>query len=925
MKIIGMSDGIQCVLSNRTSRDRCGAGRNATRTGLRWLVTAMLVVAIPGCGGCRKETKKQQSATPPGELDLEAQRPVMVPGNYPLKRQVGPDANKWIVDESPLSDNRVKLGHWTTSQHSVIARRKDIDGWMEGFATSASGVPLNVQYTDYVIASGRGVSLPQGQWKMLETTDYLPRRDIRVHSATVDFTLIDRSSKQPLMSGAQPSSLLKDFQNHFVILTRTANGALNYIRLLDCVTNYREALLSDSEGDGRRPDFYHVVEMAPTSPVPLPRSALAWTTMAYVLWHDLDPAELDSEQKQAMIDWLHWGGQLIVSGPESLKRLESSFLADYLPATAGASQNLDQTALEPLNHWAQPGEQDSYFRLKGDATLLGIELVSEADGQYVDNAGELACERSLGRGRIVVTSFSLGSREIGAWNSMPSFFNGVLLRRPGREFGAEARAVEFEFVKGELRRNSEDALLGSTLRFLSRDLYSNEGSISPYKIESDAIPIRDPLFLEEPIANRKVDQVASDTNWKQADWWYFGGFRKTPQSGVGGWNDFGAVSNAARRALRRGAGVTPPSADFVLKMLLIYLVLLVPVNWLIFRAIGRVEWAWVAAPILAVAGAMIVTKTASLDIGFARSRTEVALLEIHGGYPRGHLASYMALYTSLTTKYDMHFDDPRTQVLPFPSSKVQTGTRDPSRIELRRSRGTVLNDFSIRSNSTGLVHAESFVDTGGVISVQEDDDGNLKVLNGSNIDLKDVGIVTRLDSGKIMTAWIGSLPAGDESSQLRLVETESPLALWNQSIDMAYTGFLDNELEKAIIEAMAGSNVGRTRAEWKNALARFKFFDTSSIDASSQVDLTVNELKSIRDALQPKDHVALGEMTKAVVSDLEMGAGAIRLVGWTEDSIGSAETSPAATQRLRKTVVAVHLRHPRLPDVGRDLNRIADQ
>ena len=33
-----------------------------------------------------------------------------------------------------------------------------------------------------------------------------------------------------------------------------------------------------------------------------------------------------------MLDWLHWGGQLIISGPESLEALRDSFLADYLPA-----------------------------------------------------------------------------------------------------------------------------------------------------------------------------------------------------------------------------------------------------------------------------------------------------------------------------------------------------------------------------------------------------------------------------------------------------------------------------------------------------------------------------------------------------------------------------------------------------------------
>ena len=34
-------------------------------------------------------------------------------------------------------------------------------------------------------------------------------------------------------------------------------------------------------------------------------------------------------------------------------------------------------------------------------------------------------------------------------------------------------------------------------------------------------------------------------------------------------------------------------------MLAIYLLVLVPLNWLVFWLIGKVEWAWIAAPLIA--------------------------------------------------------------------------------------------------------------------------------------------------------------------------------------------------------------------------------------------------------------------------------------------------------------------------------------
>ncbi len=40
------------------------------------------------------------------------------------------------------------------------------------------------------------------------------------------------------------------------------------------------------------------------------------------------------------MDWLHWGGQLMVNGPDSLDLLKGSFLEPYLPATSGGSRKI---------------------------------------------------------------------------------------------------------------------------------------------------------------------------------------------------------------------------------------------------------------------------------------------------------------------------------------------------------------------------------------------------------------------------------------------------------------------------------------------------------------------------------------------------------------------------------------------------------
>src|SRR6478736_6540196 len=96
--------------------------------------------------------------------------------------------------------------------------------------------------------------------------------------------------------------------------------------------------------------YYNVVEPALTKPVALPSSMLAWTSIAYLIWDDVDPSLLSPEQQQAVVDWLHWGGQIIISGPKSLDQLRGkTFLGPYLPALPGDPISITADQLKNLN------------------------------------------------------------------------------------------------------------------------------------------------------------------------------------------------------------------------------------------------------------------------------------------------------------------------------------------------------------------------------------------------------------------------------------------------------------------------------------------------------------------------------------------------------------------------------------------------
>jgi hypothetical protein len=176
----------------------------------------------------------------------------------------------------------------------------------------------------------------------------------------------------------------------------------------------------------------------------------------------------------------------------------------------------------------------------------------------------------------------------------------------------------------------------------------------------------------------------------------------------------------------------------------------VPVNYATFRLIGRLEWAWVAAPIISVAGAVAITRLAQLDIGFSRSRHTISLLEMHAGHPVAHVSEFTALYSSLSTRYRFEFEQSNAQLLPMvlldnvDRDSFSLANEPLRTIEYQRGLTTVVDGFPVQSNSTGLLHSERMVDLGGSISATLADDwSEVRVDNRSSLELDDCVLLAR--------------------------------------------------------------------------------------------------------------------------------------------------------------------------------------
>lgn len=697
---------------------------------------------LPGCSGCLKkdasakkdgdkEKEKQEKERNTPKPDFELEKPRIEPSDG----QVG-------------GGHFVKPGHWISVTQKMKANNFNFNGELYSASTDGLFTPVSLERLPFAMTSVRPVAMPKGQAKHFDLLYFVPRRSEGWEKRPwLMSSLRAKRGGREHRRAQEPVSMMQPFHFFFVVLASSPDA---YAKL-DTLDSIRPPPQDSLDYEGR--DLYYRVKRPRIDEkrVPLPAHPLTWTTIAYVLWDDIDPDVFSLDQRKAMLDWLHWGGRLIVSGPRSLEKLRGSFLEPYLPVQGASNNKLDQASFQEINEfWSigpvRPGTQ---LKIVEGQPLEGLRFELAEEANFVLHTGELLAERHVGRGRIVVTGFALTERTIVNWKHFDGFFNACILRRPARRYEEDHQGGKI-LHWAEFRKHRQDPRLVSNLRYFSRDA----------------------RFLP-PDKRKKGNSSDLDP-----------GFHPTPQSGVAGWTDFSAVANAARSSLRNAAGIAVPKADFVLKVLGVYLLVLVPINWTVFRLMGRVEWAWGVVPVASVVCAAVVVHLAELNIGFARSRSEVGVLEIQADYPRAHLTRFTALYSSLSSRYELTFDDKSALAQPFALSenfRMLTGqVRDT--VQMYRGKQVHLTGFRVKSNSTGMLHSEQMLALGGSLRLNREDLKRWVVSNDTHVALRDAGVVRMTQEGLVQWAWIGELkPNTSETVKFEVSDEDKWPTEWDRS------------------------------------------------------------------------------------------------------------------------------------------------
>jgi hypothetical protein len=699
----------------------------------------LFLLCLPGCGGCRKtpqsdEQEKQQAEEKAKKKErekepFEARSPVVMP----------PGAHV---------TGYCKPGHWISQVWpDVIANRGDFQGELHTEVATADNRRTPLVAVPYELTTQRPAVLAKEQAKSLTSYTWIPPRD---DARAVNFKLV-MGGGPAAIEQFMPLLRMPSYQYYFVVLSQ-AVGRYEYLGKKLASIHPGHATADADVG----PKFYEVVTVSSRRPS-LPNHALYWTSIAYLLWDDFDPAQCDLDQQKALVDWLHWGGQIIVSGPDALEQLHNSFLQRYLPATAEKSRSLAATDVTDLKYWdVEKSESPELVK-----PWSAAELKKDPSARYLPNTGNFLVERQIGRGRIVASAFRLSGPELTAWKGYDSLFNACLLRRPARNFFKDQDPGDNRFSwVGSPASPRLDAAKMTALRYFVRDTGVAFEKYAPdiAQIIAERSRSKPGVFPRLAANDNPIGSSASNIPPDDSDPIPFD---KEVAPGLGAWNDFNPVANAARATLLNAAGINVPPRSFIVWVVVGYLCVLVPVNCIIFQLLGRVEWAWIAAPLIAIACTVVVIQQAQLNIGFARSRNEIAVVEMQAGYSRAHVTRYTALYTSLTTPYEFHLDDPGGQILPFPRVDSPEDFKMPiwqvrSELVCRRGDDTQLSGFRVGSNVTDFMHTEEMADFGGVVTLHGDSNGNLRVTNNTAHPLDDCRAVR----GGIDLATIGRLEPG---------------------------------------------------------------------------------------------------------------------------------------------------------------------
>ncbi len=206
-------------------------------------------------------------------------------------------------------------------------------------------------------------------------------------------------------------------------------------------------------------------------------------------------------------------------------------------------------------------------------------------------------------------------------------------------------------------------------------------------------------------------------------------------------------------------------------LLLVYILLVGPVNYLFLRRKQRLEWAWVTIPALTILFALAVYGAGLLSRGAERSLAIISVVRMPSGGQMATVSSYAALFSPRSQRYTITAD-PLTALGPL---EEPFGSASSSTIEIVQQGEQQIRDLRVEQWSMRFFSAQRILrevpDLRARIVSSDRQTAAIRVENNSAYDLHDCAIV-----GRGVSLHLGEVAGGASiRQQVRIVPTLQPL------------------------------------------------------------------------------------------------------------------------------------------------------
>ncbi|MFM7592413.1 MAG: hypothetical protein ACKO85_11525, partial [Isosphaeraceae bacterium] len=234
-----------------------------------------------------------------------------------------------------------KQNHWMMMTIEARSSREDFRG-------SIQTQPISLFGSQRDLIFQRPVSMDRNTPTRMSTPIFVPPRYMPQRVTKIfDLDLYRENALRPTEIWKSNVRAMEPHQMGVLVLARDP-ATYNF------VVKYMSSIPSSISRDSltlERGRYYRLIlPDNPEKPLLAP-SFLFWTGISHVIWDGFDPNLLDVDQQRALVDWLHWGGQMVIAGGADSRAnlLRESVLAPYLPADfGGTNKQLDFQGLKPL-------------------------------------------------------------------------------------------------------------------------------------------------------------------------------------------------------------------------------------------------------------------------------------------------------------------------------------------------------------------------------------------------------------------------------------------------------------------------------------------------------------------------------------------------------------------------------------------------